>query len=537
MANKLKSKSLDNFIKGYNSFANSRYLIEDEEFGYGLNVVVDNNGSVGKRSGKVRYGAEIESTKAILGMGYLKNSTHNKVIVAAGTKWYLNNGTTTVALTGKTNFTQAATNFTQAIDRLYGVNGTDNLCYTTDGAAITEITSNGNVGNWAVYFNRRLYMTNTAYKDRIYYSNPYGVDYGTTTVTFSTTNFGTFDTDTAAGKTAGFFILQPGAGVEITRLFVDSQNGVDYLYAYTKNNIYRIGVGTPLESGVLVHDIAMMVTANGTPSGRSVLKVGNDQWFYGGDNYYSLGEVAQFQNVRISTKSGRIKKEINAIAIAGRSTVAAAFFNERAYISLREGSYNDRVLIYDSRLNAWSSPITNWNVSCFLEYEESTGERKLLAGSSNGEDSYVYQIDTGTDDVSTAISATFETKSTDCGLPGLIKRFAYIDVFYTTVFGNLTYEVYIDERRSIGPLTIRLGNATDKPMGIGSMTIGSFPVGAEYDPDTTFATQITDSSFRIDTGYTDGKRISVRFSNANTGEGFKINRVVVWYKEGNINEV
>lgn len=521
----LETFVIPTFRKGYNSYAQSKILVEDEEFPYGRNVYLDDNGSVTKWAGKVKYGGEVASGKAICGMAQYRTTSVNELIVAAGTTWKKRSGSTYATLTGGTGFTDSRdTCFVQARGKLYGANGSDAL-KAYDGTSVSSVPNQvGRVWGQIAYFNARLYAVDPGLPDRLYYSNPYNAD-GTDG------NFGTFDTSLPT-KNAGFIQLMPGSGLRISAIRVDK----DFLYVFDQNHIWRISpVAEPNADGSIVHTVSLFNASHGTPAWRSVFQVGNDLWFYNYDNYYSLGEVQAFANIRVSTKSGRVRSEINSIAVAGKSRVAGAFFRDRVYIAYQTGSYNDRVVAYDVRLNAWSAPRDGWNVAMFLEFEESDGTRRLLAGSSNPNDSYVYELDSGSDDDAAAIVAEFETKSTDCKKPGLIKRFAFIDVFYSTLFGVLTYEVFIDEQISLTG-QVQIGNSANKPSGVGSLPVGTFPVGAEFDPNTTFASLQQNGDFRIDCNFERGKKISVRFKNDRPGEAFKINGIRVNFLSGSIYE-
>jgi len=219
-----------------------------------------------------------------------------------------------------------------------------------------------------------------------------------------------------------------------------------------------------------------------------------------------------------------------------KDKVAGILYDDKAYISYGVGTYNDRMIVWDARLNAWSAPFEGINASCFVVYEESNGTRRLLAGSSDSGESYVYELDTGTNDQGAAVDAVFETKSTDCDKPGLIKRFAFIDVFYSMVYGALSYEVFIDETSSVTG-KMQLGNSSDRPSGMGSIALGSQPLASDYDPSTTFADLAQNDNFRIETNYEPGKKVSVRFTNNVAGEQFKINGIVVHYLEGSVHEI
>jgi hypothetical protein len=208
----LKQYSIKSFAKGSNSYAASRSMIEDEEIPQGgFNVILDDNGSASKVTGMAKYcSEEIVDGKQIRGMGQFHTSSINKLIVACDTSWYDVTTSAKTALTGKTFSSDKDTAFCQAMGRFYGANGTDNLCYTTDGAAVTDVTSNGNIGDQVVFFNQRLYMTNSSNKDRVYFSNPYAAA-GTVG------DFGTFDTNLSATppKNAGFLMFDPGSGEEL----------------------------------------------------------------------------------------------------------------------------------------------------------------------------------------------------------------------------------------------------------------------------------------------------------------------------------
>ena len=533
----LKTHRLDSFKGGYNSYAGGKSTVADNEIPSGLNSVPTDNGSMAKRNGSALFGGEVASGKAIRGMGNLRTSALNTLIVAAGTSCYYKDGDDYTGLSGFTFTNDQETRFCQALDKLYIANNSNNLVYTANGTSIVEISSNGNIGDWPVFYNQRLYMTNSTYKDRIYYSNPYSIDLATSPPTLTGfDNANMFNTDLAATpkKNAGYVVLFPGSGVEITRLFLDNSAGSDYLYAYTKSHgIWRIAYSSIGEDGSVAHTINQVVTNFGTPAGKSVAKIGNDQWFYGGDNQYSLGEVAQFQNIRVTTKSGRIRSEMSSIST--KSSVVSAFFEDRLFLAYATGSYNDRFLIYDSKLNAWSTPCSGISINNMLVWEDSSGTIRLLAGSGDSSKSYIYELDTGTNDDSVAVNGNFETKSTDCKT-SLKKYFGYIDVFYTTLFGVITYEVFIDEGLSISG-QVQLGSSSNRPAGIGSRPIGDFNIGAEYFDDAIVATLAENSFFRIDCNYNSGHKISVKISNNNTGEQYKIDGVIMYYLAGSFYEI
>lgn len=539
----LQDYSLPNFGGGYNSFSGSKLLIKDNEFPQGAtNVFSDENGSATKRAGKDRYSGQLSSGHAVYGLGWLKTSALNKVIAASNTSWYDATSGASTALTGVTFTADKDTDFLMADGKLFGANDTDNLAYTSNGTSITAISSNGNIGRWPVFYNQRLYMTNATNRDRIYYSNPISIDLSTNPPTYAgldTSNLFNTNLSATPKKTAGYIILLPGAGVEVTRLILQNQQGIDYLWVSTANHgMWRITPNGTNSDGSLIHSVVQYLPAVGIPSGAAVGLAGNAIWMYDrrNENFSTLDEVATYQSSRITPKGGRVKAEVTSIAVSGHDNVAFGFYKSKVYFAYQTGTYNDRVISYDTISNTWSAPYSSWNVSRFMEFIETDGTKRFLAASSLSTDSYVYELETGSDDEGVAISATFDTKSTDCKQPGLVKRFGFIDVFYGTVFGVLTYEVIIDEVTSITG-SLQLGNSASNTVGAGSVPSGTTPAGAHYPADTTFASLSQNSYFRIDCGYTAGTRVAVRFTNANTGESFKINGIRVYYLPGSVYEV
>lgn len=522
----LVSYPLKDFRGGYNSFTGSKTNLDDNEFPVGQNVELDDNGSVTKVMGTARYGGEVASGKAVTGLGWLKNATHNKVIVSAGTAWYYDDGTTNAALTGVTFTNGLKTYFVQALDRLYGVNATDILAYTNNGTSITAAT-NGRAGISPVFFNQRIYLIDAA-TGRIWYSNPYAVDTATPGITAS--NLGDFATNLGGSpvKNAGFIELFPGGGVEPTSLVIFGNT----IKVQTKNHgVWEISPsGSLAADNSLVHTVTQKVMKANAPSPKGAAIVGADIWFYTGFGLTSYGEVAQYQSPRPTAKSARIRSEMSSVADALKPEVALYTYNEKVYIAYGTGTYNDRLVRYDTRLNAYSAPSTGIAASCFMEYVDGNGVRRLFAGSSNPSDSYVYELETGTDYAGSAVNSYFEHKSVDMGRPGQIKYFAFCDVFFTLLYGQLSFVSYVDETTSISG-TQSIGSSSSLSVLGYSQPMGTFVMGYDFlSQSTSLTTLATNGRFRIDLEFTEGERISTRFSNANLGEQYKIDKVIYYYQ-------
>jgi hypothetical protein len=529
MGSKLKNHRLGGFKGGYSSFTGSKSNLKDTEFPYGVNVVLDDNGSLTKAPGATRFGNEVTSGSAVLAGVHFKNASVDKLIVHSGTATKYKNGSSWTAMTGATFSASTPVWFCQALDRLYATQpGLGALYYTTDGLSWSS-QSNGRDGSSIVFYNQRLYLID---ENDIWYSNPYATASSPPAV--STSNFGSFDTDLTATpkKNAGFIRLFPGAGVEPVRLFLDQDGGTESLFVYTKRHGYWkiTPVAAANSDGSISHSVSQANSYFGTEAPLSVFKVGNDQWFFDGENVNSLGEVQLYNNIRVTVKSGRVRSEMRSVNQTYPTLPTIGFKDQKVYFAYPTGTYNDRLLVFDTILGSWSAPLEGYNAAFFLEYRDGT-QRRLLYGSSNPSDSYVYEIDSGNELAGAAIESVFETKSSDCERPGLIKRFARAKVFYSMVYGTLNYEVILDETTRLSG-SQQLGNSASRPVGIGSQMIGTFMVGAEYASDTTFATLATNSDFDIDCEFEAAKKISIRFSNANAGEDFKIDDVEFSFIEG-----
>jgi hypothetical protein len=523
MANqKLQEFVIGSFKDFYNSYAGSKTLIKKTEVPSGQNTIPDDNGSATKRLGRAAFGSEIVAGHLPTGFAQYKTDSKSELIVACNTGWYRKNGNSWTLLTGKTFTADKDTHFVQAMDRLYGCNGVDNLCYY-DGTSIVEVTAAGGIFSKIEYAYNRLWGIDATVKGKLWYSNQYNDD-GTAG------NFGTFNTDLAATpvKNAGYIEPKKGSGTEI----VDLREDGGALWQLDKKRVRKIGTPTDNTDKSVSFPITVVASDLGGISPRGTVKTLNDFWMYSGENLYTNGEVAQYQSARTTPKSGRIRSELSSVSLTGKPKTALGYFKEKIYFSYMMGSYNDHVIELDTRLNAWSTPFVGWNIAGFMDYDDN-GVHRFLGMSSN--DSYIYELETGTDDAGDPILANFDTISTDCGMPGLVKRFAFIDVFYGMLYGALTYEVFIDEVSSVTG-TVQIGTSNTVPSGLGTQPSATFQIGQEYDPATQYSQLKQNSSFRIECDYTAGYRISVRFTNNNTGEQFKINGLSIYQLPGDVHE-
>jgi len=524
----LKSFSLKGYDGGYNSFQNSKRDTADNEYAYGQNVENDDSFLyLQKTHGETKINTEISNGYAVKHLFVHRKSTGNELIAVAGAtiKVILPSVSTLSGVTPTADLYY--TTFQGDDDRTYFFNGTDDPFYY-DGSTLTAISTNlptNGCGEVAINYARRCYTVNKTDKSRIDFSGQYYPEYSAGSIS----NF----MDFRSASYGGYFRLPRGQ--EITTLY-ESLDGL--LIGTSTGEIYMcVPNGDTGISDALTHSVTLKAKGVGISSNKSVSQVANDQVFFYDKGIYSLGYQQLFGNL---LRAAKLSKKVDPeFTNAVKNKVASAFFNDKLYIAYGTGSYNNKLikLLFRDKnyqISSWSAPQTGFNISSFAIYTESNGTKHLYAASDLSTDSYVYELDNTLSLAGLGINSVFETKSTDCKTP-VVKYFGFIDVPYAMVYGSLTYEVIIDETNKITD-TLQLGNSSDKGAGSGSMPTGSKPSGANYDINSTFASLKQNDTFRIDCNFERGKVISVRFSNSNANEDFKIGTPVFYYQEGSIYE-
>lgn len=526
---KLQEFSIPALNGGYNNYTQSKTSVEDNEIiGSSLNVEVDETFTgIKKVGGSARVSTEISA-------GHIGNHIHihstetgDEVIAISGSV-VSKIKPTQVVITGVTPTADLDYTSMQGGNKSYFLNGTDNP-FSYDGSVLATLSTNqptNGCGSVGVYYARRAYVTDKVNKDQVNFSGMFSPE--------DTKDY-LFNFTTTTPVFAGYFRIKPGAGVEITNLF----EGTDGLYIFTKQGeIYRaVPDGTTGLTAAQVHSVQLIARGAGASGAFATIQVSNDIHFFYDKYWNSLGYQQLYGNLlRSSNLSKRVKPELS--SIVNKNKVAAVFFNDSAYISYGNTAYNNRVLKMSFKdrnfqMGAWSAPIDGWKVNKWAVYTDTSGIKHLYGASSI--DSYINEYDIGSNNGVAAVEAIFEVKSFDCKRPGQIKYFPFIDVFYSTVFGQLSYQVFIDEVLAVEDVK-QLGNSSSKGAGSGSYPSGAKPSGANYDPSTTFATLKQNSKLRIPCNFKRGQTVTVRLSNSNSNESFKINGLKIYFQEGSVYE-
>lgn len=536
MAKNIKTWNYGGWVLGYNNYSGSKSQIKKTEFAPpSRNVDVTGVGSIKKSAGALRFGDEVNAGYSVLNGVQFKTSALDVIIIHSGTKTFYMSSNYWVAMTGLTLNSTRPAFFCRALDRLYcSQEGLGKLYVTTDGKAWAEVTSGRELVSM-VFFNQRLYGIDpsTGY---IWYSNPFGVV--TSPPSINLADFATFDTNLGSSpkKNAGFMQFAPGSGVKPTSLFYDSSGTSEAIYSYTEGSGYwKISPVSALNAdGSVAHQIYQANGYFGSPAPLSVIKVGNDQWFFDGEMLNSNGEVALYQNIRVTPKFGKLKKDLQSMPASGISLPALGFINNIVYFAYPTGAYNNKVVAYDTILGAPGAPKDGFNCAFFLTYTQN-GKKRLLYGSSDPSDSYMYEMGVGIDVSNTPVDFLFVPQSTNCDYPGRVKRLVKAKIFYTTVFGVLNFRVIFEETRDLLG-SRQIGTSATRSSGLGCQSLGSYPLGRDYILGSTLTKLATNSYFEIEGEFEAFERISIELSNSSSGEQVQIDDISYDIVVGNVFE-
>lgn len=534
---RLSRFSFDGWADGLNTFANSTTQIRDTELAEAQNVWIEGANSVSTAPGWERVFDELPNT--IDGWTNYTTDTFDYILVASDGDIKRWTGSAWSDLTGAAFSAGVRTWFVKAYGRCYVINGTDTSYYTSNGTSLTSVTS-GKSLLYPVEFAARIYGVDPADKSKVWFSNAARVAYsgGSVTLDLADPGFGQFDTNLSATpvKNAGFFIIPPGQGVEITGLFPTSDStGTSVLDIHTaRHGMFRVDIPTVNSDNTLFHNAKPVIRENAALSNESIIMVGADELYFS-RGVVSLGEVAQFQNIRPAIKSGSIQPEFEAIPSGAWPNVALGFWNNRLHAAYQAGgSYNNRIASYNILLKCWDGLDTRHSFAGFFQADISS-ERTFLGVSDNPSDNYLYKLVEGQyNDDGDAYTATFRTKDTDCGNP-VQKGFAFAIVRYAEAYGSVTVNAYIDGVLvSIPQSTFTFGTPSSTTSGNAIQPHGTYVHGVPSGGGT--ASGARDGEFVVDLSYLRGNRIGFEFENTHADEKYSILGIEIWYLKGEIYE-
>lgn len=417
---------------------NTLYLGNDSTFAYTFDGEIDD-----ARIYDGSFTSEDVELKTILGITtYRVGSTIDTVIRAKdqAIQRLSSDYKSWTDITGLTTLTAGlTTNFVQANDRLFILNGTDNV-FSIDSSLTVTDEANTNIdppkttfGEWAT--NNRLFLSGsltTSQRDYVWFSDSLDPQ--------------TFD------RSTNVFKVRSGSGGKVTwlKMFKDFE-----LIVYKDDSIFVLDLNG---TDPLTHwQLKPLSVAVGCPAGRTVADIGNDHIFLANDGVRLLSRTT-FDKLRVGVISEPIQDiidDINQDAVQN----SVGFFENGLYIlGVPTGTSTtpNRFMIWDSiaaqRNNdpnsAWTTiPNDTWNISCMTSYGYGDNLKVVVGGEARAL-TLCYKMLSGNTDNGTTIVQKIITREHDFGDPFVNKIFDPTQIVGTDLEDGSIYLLEIDVDRS-----------------------------------------------------------------------------------------
>jgi len=339
--------------------------------------------------------------------------------------------------------------FVQANNFIYGVNGTDTpIKY--DGSTVSTVSAipNGVAIEW--WRNHMWILGNKSVPDRLYFSNPNDPEtWGGSD--FVNVNLG--DGSPGSGL--------KGVGGSTGRMFVGKERSVWYVTGFDSSD-FAI---TPLtyEHGIASH--------------QSMVSVGNEVWAIDLEGnirgLYRTTEDVPFSAI----KSKEIPNTIAGLNRAAIKKTTAIFYDNYAMFFVPNGvdSHNSLVLVWDTLSNektgGWTK-FTGWSIARATIFHQTRPILFLHDSRTGNGQTYEW---TGTSDNGLAITAKYETKIYDHGVPERRKKWKFAYQF-APVIGSVTTRFYTSIDRFYYTLvdTVNLAGTGDAQWDVAQWDVDKF---------------------------------------------------------------
>lgn len=356
--------------------------------------------------------------KPILGLTtFSVGSTYNKPIRAIDTKIQeLNSNTLTWDnITGLTTLTAGlTTNFVQGLDKLFILNGTDNVFSIDSALAVTD-EGNTNTdfpkttfGEWTA--NNRMFASGSltqSLRDYVWFSDA-------------------LDPQTW-NRSTNVFKVNSGGGGKVTwlKMFKEFE-----LIIYKDDSIFVLQMegATPLTDWTL-KPLSVVI---GCPAGRTVQDIGNDQIYLANDGVRLLSRTS-FDKLRVGVISDPIRDIIDSINQDAIQNSVGYFENGLYLLGVPVGTSTipNQWMIWDSFAAArtgdpngsWTTiPVDTWNMSCMTSFGFGDATRTVVGGDARSL-SYCYKVLSGNTDNGSAVVQSLISREMDFDEPFTRKIF------------------------------------------------------------------------------------------------------------------
>lgn len=456
----------DDFSGGVNLFLGKRQ-IKDTESPSATNCDFKGKGGIGNREGYTQVGVSGTTyDEGIFGMAEYHTSTLDQLIKFASDGSnvvlnYCNDGINWTAVTGtkftdntKIDVVQAAIIAgTPTPDTpissdglLFSFNGVDQMV-KYNGAAWAAHTG-ATKGFYGAHFDNRLWCVDDQYPDTLNYS----------TKSPDATKYLDFVTN-GTSSNPGTIVIRPGSGKEITGM-ISFKN---QLYIFLRDSIYRIATTTTVNE----FTVQLVTNAVGCVSHRSICQVGEDVFFAADDGIYSLGDVANYTEVRTTNRSSKIQKLFDALSSTSKSNLVGKYHNFKYHLFYSNGGTdNDSCVCFDVRYGGWQD-WRNMAAGAATLYTNSSYETDLYFGHpTNGK---IYKMYSGTTDDGASISSHWTSKSFDEDMFDLVKKYLLTTWDMGALSGKVNLYVIFNDTEIASTLQLAQKNPTG---GFGRTSFG-----------------------------------------------------------------
>lgn len=355
----LQKLQIRDFSGGMNSF-DLADLLPDKQSASSVNVVLNRYGRLSTRKGQALFNKDVGST-AFRGIGrYDPDRTTSYLIAASGidilsslstdTSWEVTNNASPVT-------SGQDTEFVQANDLLFVLNGFDSTSWWNGSVfvkpginAYPSSPPSATTGEWSLNY---LFLAGaTTQTDWVYFSN------NLEPLVFDATDI---------------IKINTGDGQAIQKLI---KYRINEIVIYKERSIYILDLtgSTPLSDWT----VQPISTTIGTPAPRSVVSLGNDQWFMSSEPVGIRSLVrSQFDKILVDTVSRSVQDIFEGTNEYGfslnkthMSKACAVLYDNKYIIAIPTGTstVNNTVLVHDFMTEAWYI-IKGWFPSSWIEFD------------------------------------------------------------------------------------------------------------------------------------------------------------------------
>ncbi len=455
----VKVDYFNRFDGGLNLFISDIHLKKEESPNM-LNVEPDEDGII-----KTRYGYSLfgnTGSVGVQGLGGLSKDDGSRYLFKAGdTNLKVYNPTTEGwnSVSGITYTAGKRTDFCQAYNKTFIQNATDALSYFNGTNTVAQ--TNGQIGEFSIYFNGSLVTNDPVNPSRVYLSG-IGPDIG----------------DFSSGAGGEFIDINASDGDFITGFGKYATGNENVILIYKQHSTYKVRFD---DTGLPV--VEVVSPSRGAECHWTIDNMEDDIIFF--SNLPAImTQGAQenfFSQIRTNELSLFVNRELETMNRARKKNTAGIFHKHRYYFAY-SGSGNDtnnKMLMFDKRYESW----WYWegiSASCFMEWEDESGNEYFLFGSDDGN---VYVRDLSRNDNGEIIRSYFDTKAFNFGGFDRMKYFPFITCLFRDVIGSVNIAIILDELKITKTTSVGILGVLS---GVGASLVGMFMPGDDGQ-DTTQA--------------------------------------------------